>query len=118
VSLVTETDLYLRGASTLVASWDQYARAAAGATLLRSPGVAIGLFPNEPERSVYNNALFERDLPSAQRLGAVDAMESAYEQAGIPRFAAWVHEADFGMRAELERRGYDRVHSSDGDGTG
>ena len=112
MSLVTETDLYLRGASTLVASWDQYARAAAGATLLRSPGVAIGLFPNEPERSVYNNALFERDLPSAQRLGAVDAMESAYEQAGIPRFAAWVHEADFGMRAELERRGYSTTEST------
>ena len=110
--LVTDTDLYVRGTNTLVASWDQYAREAPGATLLRSPGVAVGIFPNEPERSVYNNALFERDLASAERVGAVDAMESAYREAGIPRFSAWVHEIDSGMHGELERRGYTPTEST------
>jgi hypothetical protein len=38
--------------------------------------------------------------------GATDAMEAAYAAAGVTRFAAWVHETDEPMRAELERRGY------------
>lgn len=33
-------------------------------------------------------------------------MEAAYAAAGITRFAAWVHESDEPMSAELERRGY------------
>jgi GNAT superfamily N-acetyltransferase len=112
VSLVTDAYLYRRGANTLVASWEQYAREASGAALVRSPGVAIGIFPNEPERSVYNNALFEQDLPAAERTGAVDAMESAYRQADITRFAAWVHETDVPLRGELERRGYTTTEST------
>ena len=71
MSLVTDIDLYGRGVQTLVASWEHYAQNAAGAVLVRSPGVAVAVFPNEPERSVYNNAVFERDLTSAERTGAV-----------------------------------------------
>ena len=33
-------------------------------------------------------------------------MEAVYAAAGVTRFAAWVHESDPAMRAELERRGY------------
>jgi ribosomal protein S18 acetylase RimI-like enzyme len=33
-------------------------------------------------------------------------MEAVYAEAGVARFAAWVHESDEPMRAELERRGY------------
>jgi hypothetical protein len=33
-------------------------------------------------------------------------MEAAYADAGLARFAAWVHESDRAMAAELERRGY------------
>jgi GNAT superfamily N-acetyltransferase len=112
VSLLTDTELYVRGASTLVASWEQYARETTGAAVVRSPGVAIGIFPKEPERSVYNNALFERHLTSAEREGAVNAMERAYRQADIMRFAAWVHETDSALRAELERRGYTTIEST------
>jgi anaerobic selenocysteine-containing dehydrogenase len=32
-------------------------------------------------------------------------MESAYAAAGVTRFAAWAHESDEAMRADLERRG-------------
>ena len=64
------------------------------------------MFPNEPERSVYNNALLERGLGASHRADAVCAMEAAYEAAGVTRFAAWVHESDAAMRAALERRGY------------
>ena len=64
------------------------------------------MFPHEPERAVYNNALLERDLGAGDRSGALDAMEAVYAAAGVARFAAWVHESDEPMRVELERRGY------------
>jgi ribosomal protein S18 acetylase RimI-like enzyme len=92
-------ELYQRGCRTLLASWEEYARGATGAALLRLDGVAAAVFPNEPERAVYNNALPERP-------DALDAMEEAYAAAGVTRFAAWVHESDEAMRSALERRGY------------
>ncbi len=97
-------DLYRRGAETLVASWEAYAASAQGAAVVRSPGVACAVFPDEPERSVYNNALPERHLPAGERASAIAAMEAAY--AGVGRFAAWVHESDAPLRADLEARGY------------
>lgn len=100
------SDLSARGAATLVASWEAYAAGAAGAAVRRLPGVTAAVFPTGPERAVYNNALLEVDLPAAARVRAADAMEAAYAGAGIPRYAAWVHEADVGMVAELRRRGY------------
>jgi ribosomal protein S18 acetylase RimI-like enzyme len=102
----TDIELYNRGAATLLASWDEYARGSAGAALLRLDGVAAAVFPAEPERGVYNNALLARDLGAGERAAAVDAMEAAYAGAGIERFAAWAHESDDGMRAELSGRGY------------
>ena len=103
---VSDADLYLRGAETLVASWGEYARGATDAVVQRSPGVAVAVFPNEPERTVYNNALLDRDLAAGARADALDAMEDAYAAAGVTRFTAWVHESDSAMRSDLERRGY------------
>jgi ribosomal protein S18 acetylase RimI-like enzyme len=102
----SDADLYRRGAETLLASWEEYARGAIGASVRRSPGVAAAVFPLEPERAFYNNALLERELTEAERAGALDAMEAAYAALGVTRFAAWVHESDVVMRAQLERRGY------------
>jgi ribosomal protein S18 acetylase RimI-like enzyme len=101
-----DAELYGRGAETLLASWAEYARNAGGAALRRLPGVAAAVFADEPERNVYNNALLDRRLPSSARVEAVEAMEAVYAAAGITRFAAWVHERDTAMRAELERRRY------------
>jgi GNAT superfamily N-acetyltransferase len=104
---MTDDELYRRGARTLVASWEAYAAAAPGAALVRAAGVAAAVFADEPERSIYNNALLDRSLPSrAARASAIEAMEDAYATAGVDRFAAWTHETDTPMRAELERRGY------------
>jgi len=101
-----DADLYKRGSATLLASWEEYARGAIGASLQRYVGVAVAVFPNEPERRVYNNALFERHLSNRARADAVDAMEAAYAAAGVDRFAAWAHESDRELRDDLERRGY------------
>ena len=88
--------------ATLAASWEEYARGAPGASVQRLPGVTAAVFPNGPERAVYNNAVLER-------AEAIDAMEAAYAQAGVERFAAWVHEGDAALRAGIERRGYEVV---------
>jgi GNAT superfamily N-acetyltransferase len=103
---VTDDDLYARGSETLLASWAQYARGSAGAALQRLSGVAVAVFPQGPERAVYNNALLDRDLSHPERTAAADAMAAAYGSAGIDRYAAWVHESDEEMRAELSGRGF------------
>jgi GNAT superfamily N-acetyltransferase len=95
-----DDELYLRGAETAVASWEAIARGSRGARVVRGEGFAAGVFPHEPERSVYNNALLDRGAPPG-RFGAV---EDAY--AGIEGFRAWVHESDEAMRGELAARGY------------
>jgi GNAT superfamily N-acetyltransferase len=102
----TSEQLYRLGMDTLVAAWEECARGAAGAVVLRHPGVSVGVFPNGPERAVYNNALLARGLTAAGRGEALRAMEAAYSDAGVPRFAAWTHESDTAMRVALERRGY------------
>ncbi len=106
MSPTTDNDLYVRGAATLVASWEEYTRGSAGAALRRLNGVSAAVFPNDPERAVYNNALLDRDLGPNERAAAADAMEAVYNSAGIDRYAAWVHEGDEGMQAELGCRGY------------
>lgn len=106
MTMPADSDLYLRGADTLVASWAAYAGGSLGAAVIRAPGVAAAVFPHEPARAVYNNALLERGLARAQRAEALDAMEAAFCSAGVDRFAAWVHESDALMRGDLEARGY------------
>src|SRR4051794_10274179 len=106
MTVLTDVELYVRGAETLVASWQEYARGARDAAVQRLPGVAAAVFPNEPEGAVYNNALLDHGLGPARRASAVDAMEAAYAAAGVGRFAAWIHESDATMRGVLERRGY------------
>jgi ribosomal protein S18 acetylase RimI-like enzyme len=108
MTVLTDADLclYLRGAETLLGSWEEYVRGATGAAVRRFPGVAIAVFPTGPERAVYNNAFLERDLAAAERADALDAVEATYAAAGVTRFAAWVHERDQAMRGDLERRGY------------
>jgi GNAT superfamily N-acetyltransferase len=91
--------LYRRGVATLLASWEAYAAGSAGAALNAPDGVTAAVFPAEPERGIYNNALLFDG-------SAIDALEELYAAAGIERFATWVHESDAPLAAELERRGY------------
>jgi len=105
-------DLYRRGVETLLASWEEYARGATGAAVRRPPGVAAAVFPDEPERAVYNNAFLEPDLPAGGRAGALEAIEAVYAAAGVGHFAAWVHESDQAMRGDLRRRGYTVAEST------
>jgi GNAT superfamily N-acetyltransferase len=105
-TVLSDADLYARGVRTLLACWESYADGSAGASVERRPGVAAAVFPRQPERGVYNNALLEHDLSAGRRAAAIEAMESAYAAADVARFAAWVHESDGPMRLDLEQRGY------------
>ena len=82
------------------------------AAVHRFAGVAAAVFPNEPERGVYNNAVLECDLAASERAEAIAAMEAAYENAGVTRFAAWVHETD---RRDALRSRTTRLHARRGD---
>jgi len=104
--MISDRQLYERGAATLVTSWEAYAAGSPGAALLRLDGVAAGVFPAQPERAIYNNALLERDLAPAAAAAALEAMEAAYTAAGVERYAAWVHESQMALRDELHARGY------------
>ena len=53
----------------------------------RLSGVAVAVFPSEPERTIYNNAVLDRDLGAAERAAAVEAMEAAYSSVGLTRDA-------------------------------
>lgn len=102
----SSADLYDRGVATLLACWEQFASGSKDARVERKPGVAAAVFPFEPERAVYNNAVLDRSLEASERRAAVDALETAYASAGIDKFAAWVHESDVAMSRELLGRGY------------
>jgi ribosomal protein S18 acetylase RimI-like enzyme len=106
MTVTTDTDLYRTGCATLIASWETYARGSVGAAMLRLPGVAAAVFPSGPERGVYNNALLDRGMDAGKRAGALNAMEAAYAGANVAGFAAWAHETDEAMRADLRLRGY------------
>jgi len=106
VTSFPDAELYQRGAATLVASWEEYARESNAAEVRRTPGAAIAVFRGEPESSVYNNALLDRDLDRRDRATALDAIEAAYAEASITSFAVWAHETDGAVRADLVTRGY------------
>jgi GNAT superfamily N-acetyltransferase len=103
---IDDDALYRRGLATQLRCCEAIAHGARGAAMLRAPGVTVGVFPHEPERSIYNNAVLEHGLGPAERAAALDAMEAAYASASIDRFAAWVHESDEAMCAALTARGY------------
>src|SRR5262249_55799850 len=82
---------------TLLASWEAIARGSRDARVIRGERFAAAVFPHEPERSIYNNALLHAGAP-------LDALEDAY--AGIDGYALWVHEGDHALHSALTARGY------------
>ena len=102
----TDLDLYRRGVETAVACWTSYARAIPGADVHRLPHVDVAVFTDGPERDVFNNAVLAHGLGAQERRDAVDALVTTYADAGITSYAAWVHETDTAMLAELTGRGF------------
>lgn len=105
-STASDRQLFERQAVSLVASWAAYAKGSAGASVQEEDGVSVCVFPTEPERSVYNNALLARGMDADRTEKAVSAMERLYRDAGIESYAAWVHETDTVEIEVLTGRGY------------
>jgi ribosomal protein S18 acetylase RimI-like enzyme len=105
-AVVTDLDLYRRGVETAVACWTSYARAIPGADVHRLPHVDVAVFTDGPERDVFNNAVLAHGLGAQERRDAVDALVTTYADAGVTSYAAWVHETDTAMLAELTGRGF------------
>ncbi len=103
---MTPFELFDRGAATLVASWTEYARGAVGASVVRVPGADLAIFTQQPESLVYNNALLDLGLDDDARATVIGTMEEGYADAHVDRYAAWVHEGDSAMRADLDARRY------------
>ena len=101
-----EEEQYGRMAEGLVAASRHFAAASTGAFVIDEPGVSIDVFPTEPDRTIYNNALFDRGLATDARRAALDAMEAVYLQAGVDGYAAWAHETDRPLIDDLLVRGY------------
>lgn len=105
----SDAQLYDRGIRTLIASWEAFTTGSAGAEVRRLSGVTAAIFPSEPERSVFNNAVLTRDTITAD---PIDAMKAVYTGAGITHYAAWVHESDREMKTALEQRGFIQADST------
>lgn len=91
--------LYHRGLETAVACWEEFARGVDGAAVHRDDGFAAAVFPDEPERSIYNNAVLEHEA-------GIEPIETVYAEAGVEHYAVWIHASDASLRAELAGRGY------------
>lgn len=50
MTFTTDDDLYIRGAATLLASWEEYARGSAGAALKRVNGVSAQPSARRPSK--------------------------------------------------------------------
>jgi GNAT superfamily N-acetyltransferase len=103
---MSDVDLYSRGLRTLTASWEETVNGSEGAAVERFDGGAAAVFPVDPERRFYNNAVIDRNSASSKRRRALVAIEAAYAAAGVNHFAIWAHESDKPLRADLEQRGY------------
>ena len=112
MSVLTEAELSDRGTATLVASWQEYAGEAVGATLRRLPASRAGRLRMGPSAPSTTTPSSTANLTVAEWATAIEAMEDAYASAGITRYAAWVREHDEAMRDDLMRRGYTLSDSS------
>ena len=106
LTVINDADLYVRGMQTLLASWEVYAERRTWRDGLAPPRSGRRRLPERARARGLQQRGARAGSRSSERADAVDAMEAAYEAAGVSHFAAWVHESDMPMRTNLERRGY------------
>ena len=99
-----DTDLFDRSVATLVRSWAYLATGSPGAEVIEADGAAIAVFVHAPDREFLNNAVLVRGVAD---LGAsLAAIERAYAERGVERYAVWVHEAEGAVADGVRARGY------------
>jgi GNAT superfamily N-acetyltransferase len=99
-----------RATATLAASWARFADGTPGARLVRTASVAAAVFPDGPERTIFNNAvLLDHD---ADAVAAGAEVEARYADAGVDAFAFWVHETAGAATRALVAAGWRRAEST------
>jgi ribosomal protein S18 acetylase RimI-like enzyme len=92
--------------ATLIGSWSVIAEGSDGATIERLSGGVAAIFPAGPERLFYNNAVLARGLDEDATREATDAILARYTEAGVKRYAIWVHDAEDAGMTEMAGRGF------------
>src|SRR5262245_35122530 len=107
-NLMTTADdpLYDRMLGNLFSCLTRIAQGTDQASRARVPGAVVALFPAGPEAAFYNNAVLARGLDGSGAAEATTAIVSAYEGAGVERYAVWVHESEQTPIAEMTGRGF------------
>jgi len=100
----TAEELFDRSVVTLVQSWIYLAAGSPGAEVVEAEGAAIAIFVRSPDREVLNNAVLTRDAGDLDAI--LDAVEHAYTDRGVERYAVWVHESEGAIARDIEARGY------------
>ena len=93
MSAQLDANLYARGTATLIASWEEYAKGAADAFV--QGGWPASLPPSSrtsPSAASTTTRFSSSTYQRKSGRDAVNAMEAASANAGVDRFAAWVHE--------------------------
>src|SRR4051812_5355316 len=105
---LNDDELYERSLSTLVESWRYSATGSPGAEVIETTGAASAVFPAPPERGFLNNAVLTRELGEAgtETGAALEAIERAYAEHGVERFAVWVHEPERDTARAVVECGY------------
>lgn len=100
------SDELARATRTVVSSWEGIAAGTAGASVVRGDGLVAAVFPAGPERDIYNNAILDPAHDRTTRPAAIDAAVALYGDAGVERFALWIHEHDDRLAGALAARGF------------
>jgi ribosomal protein S18 acetylase RimI-like enzyme len=70
-------------------------------------GGVIALFPTGPEWLFYNNAVLSRGLDEDAAREAAETLIARYAEAGVGRYAIWVHDSEEAGLAEMAGRGFE-----------
>jgi len=93
-------------AANLLESWARCAAGSPGASVVRLDDAAVAIFPDSPEREIYNNALLARGSDGDRATRAVETLERFYAAAGVSAYAVWVHESETTSLRLMEAHGY------------
>jgi GNAT superfamily N-acetyltransferase len=74
-----------------------------GAEVIEREGVLAAIFPEAPDRSIFNSVFYE---DGEALIGMLDELAGAYEQAGVRAWTVWVPEDDPAIAEALVAAGH------------
>jgi ribosomal protein S18 acetylase RimI-like enzyme len=103
-------ELFDRSEATLVACWAYLASVSPGARVADRDGAAIAVFTSGAESKIYNNSILRGSVTDP--VATIAGIEHVYADAGVARFATWVHESNAAFGDVLRSVGYEADESN------